>query len=169
MLTEETIIDRIQLVGQFRGIVATETIVVSRDGDEIARSSLDVTYTPGNLSDGSYVRTRISDNEELRSIANMCWTDEIHAAYETALRGGTRVVDENPEGDTDGVNRVFVLANEPIDSPAPIVTLHSTFGEPSSRIYTVPTSDYSIDGTLLTFILDEEPASIETVYVTYSY
>ena len=87
-ITKETVIQKIEVVGDYKHIqVATDT-VIKEDGTEISRSRHRNTLTPcSSTLDGStwtHTDTDItSENTEVQAVANVVWTDTIKANYKT--------------------------------------------------------------------------------------
>ena len=80
-LTEETIQDKIEIVGDFKHVQVRTATVIKRDGTEISRSfSRHVVAPDADIS---------GESAEVQAICNAVHTDAIKAAYATHL--------ENPE------------------------------------------------------------------------
>ena len=73
-LTERTIIDQIEVAGEFRHIQIREATIIERDGSEISRA-----YHRRVIAPGEDVS---SEDEEIKRIAESVHTTEIIAAYE---------------------------------------------------------------------------------------
>ena len=72
-LTEETVQDKIEVVGEFKHIQVRTATVIKRDGVEISRSFHRHTVAPD--ADTS------SESADVKAIAAQVHTDEIKAAY----------------------------------------------------------------------------------------
>jgi hypothetical protein len=73
-LTENTNIDRIEVVNQWN-IQVRQATVITKNGEQVARSFHRWVLTPDS---------DISDQEQkVKDICNAAWTDEVKAAYET--------------------------------------------------------------------------------------
>ena len=87
-LTEETIQDKIEIVGTWNIQVRT-AVVIKRDGTEISRSFSRHILVPFNSSkDGddkwTHTATDISaEDASVQAIANAAWTDTVKANYKT--------------------------------------------------------------------------------------
>ena len=79
-LTEETVQDKIEVVGQYKFIQVRTATVIKRDGTEISRSFSRHIVTP-NISADNLAK----ESTEVQGIANSVWTDEIKTAYATHL------------------------------------------------------------------------------------
>ena len=76
-LTEETIQDKLEVVGQFRHIQVRTATVIKRDGEEISRSFSRHVVSP--LDDVS------GESAEVQAICAAVHTDEVKAAYAAFL------------------------------------------------------------------------------------
>jgi len=85
-LTEETIQDKIEVVGEFKYIQVRTATVIKKDGKEISRSFSRHIVTP-NISADNLAK----ESKEVQGIANSVWTDEIKAAH------AKKVADETKE------------------------------------------------------------------------
>ena len=79
-LTEETIQDKIEVVGNYKFIQVRTAIVIKRDGTEISRSFSRHIVSP-NISADDLAK----ESTEVQGIANSVWTDEIKTSYATHL------------------------------------------------------------------------------------
>ena len=76
-LTEETIQDKIEIVGDFKHVQVRTATVIKRDGTEISRSfSRHVVAPDADIS---------GESAEVQAICNAVHTDAIKAAYATHL------------------------------------------------------------------------------------
>ncbi|MDA7809691.1 hypothetical protein N8970_00645 [bacterium] len=87
-LTEETIQDKIEIVGTWNIQVRT-AVVIKRDGTEISRSFSRHILVPFNSSkdaddNWTHTATDISgEDASVQAIANAAWNDTVKAAYKT--------------------------------------------------------------------------------------
>ena len=79
-LTEETIEDKIEVVGEYKYIQVRTATVIKRDGTEISRSFSRHIVSP-NISTDDLAK----ESTEVQGIANSVWTDEIKTAHATHL------------------------------------------------------------------------------------
>ena len=79
-LTEETIQDKIEVVGEYKYIQVRTATVIKKNGTEISRSFSRHIVTP-NISADDLAKERT----EVQGIANSVWTDEIKTAYAKKL------------------------------------------------------------------------------------
>ena len=77
MLTEETIQDKIEIVGDYKHVQVRTATVVSEDGVELSRSYHRHVISP--LDDAS------NETAEVQSICSSVHTEEIKAAYQAHL------------------------------------------------------------------------------------
>ena len=76
-LTERTVEDRIEIVGDYKHIQVRTATIIERDGAEISRSFHRHVISP--LDDVS------SESAEVQAIAAAVHTDEVKAAYQAHL------------------------------------------------------------------------------------
>ena len=74
-ITKETMVDKIEVVGEFKHIQVRRAIVIKEDGNEISRSAHRIAYAPDQ--DVS------AEDEEVKAVANAVWTDSVKAAWKT--------------------------------------------------------------------------------------
>ena len=74
-LTEETIQDKIEIVGDYKIVQVRTATVIKRDGKEISRSFHRHSVTPD--ADTS------NESAEVKAICNAVWTDTVKANYKT--------------------------------------------------------------------------------------
>lgn len=79
-LTEETIQDKIEIVGDFKHVQVRTAIVIKRDGTEISRSFSRHVVAPDISADDL-----ANESAEVQAICNAVHTDAIKAAYATHL------------------------------------------------------------------------------------
>jgi hypothetical protein len=84
-LTEETIQDKIEIVGEYKYIQVRTATVIKKDGTEISRSFSRHIVTP-NISEDDLAK----ESTEVQGIANSVWTDEIKTAYAKKLADETK-------------------------------------------------------------------------------
>ena len=77
-LTEETVQDKIEIVGDYKHIQVRTAVVIKRDGTEISRSFSRHVVAP-DASDIS------GESAEVQAICNAVHTDEVKAAYAAHL------------------------------------------------------------------------------------
>ena len=75
-LTEETIQDRIEIVGDYKMIQVRTAVVIKRDGTEISRSFSRHVVAPDISADDL-----ANESAEVQAICNAVHTDAIKAAY----------------------------------------------------------------------------------------
>ena len=86
-ITKETIVEKIEVVGEYKSVqVATDT-VIKEDGTEISRSRHRHSLTCGTLNDSdALVASDISSEAtEVQAIANAVWTDAVKTAWKNKL------------------------------------------------------------------------------------
>ena len=76
-LTEETIQDKIEIVGDFKHVQVRTATVIKRDGEEISRSFHRHVVAPDADISG--------ESAEVQALCNAVHTDAIKAAYATHL------------------------------------------------------------------------------------
>jgi len=79
-LTEETIQDKIEVVGDYKMVQVRTATVIKRDGTEISRSYHRHVVAPNISADDL-----ANESTEVQSICNAVHTDAIKAAYATHL------------------------------------------------------------------------------------
>lgn len=93
-ITKESVIEKIEVVGVFKVIqIATDTII-KEDNVEISRTRNRYGLSPCTSSNidnkWTHADTDISSEAtEVQAIANAVWTDDIKAAYKTAIEAQT--------------------------------------------------------------------------------
>jgi|TARA_R110000744_G_C19073541_1_gene530436 hypothetical protein len=75
-LTEQTIVDKIQIVGEWKHVQVVMARVIYDDGVEISRNTQNLIFTPDTDT--------TAESAELQAICAAVHTDEVKAAY--ALR-----------------------------------------------------------------------------------
>lgn len=76
-LTEETLNDKIELVGEFRLVHIREATIIKKDGEELSRSFHRRVLAPDDDVSG--------EDSEIQGITTVAWTQEVKDAY-TAFR-----------------------------------------------------------------------------------
>jgi hypothetical protein len=97
-LTEETLEDKIEVVGDYKAVQVRTATIIKRDGEEISRSfhrhvlqpstKTGRTYNEDGTVDnaGTWADTDISgESTEVQGICNAVWTDAVKTAYQTAM------------------------------------------------------------------------------------
>ncbi len=85
-LTEETVQDKIEVVGAYKIVQVRTATVIKRDGVEISRSFHRHVLQPSTKANGSWADTDISgESTEVQGICNAVWTDAVKTAYQTAM------------------------------------------------------------------------------------
>ena len=83
-LTEETVEDKIEVVGDYKHVQVRTATVIKRDGVEISRSFSRHVLAPRVKDSGTWADTDISgESTEVQAICNAVWTADIKSAYET--------------------------------------------------------------------------------------
>jgi len=82
-LTEETVQDKIEVVGDYKAVQVRTATVIKRDGVEISRSFHRHVLQCRTKSGDTWGDTDISgESAEVQGICNAVWTDSIKSAYE---------------------------------------------------------------------------------------
>ena len=85
-LTEETLEDKIEVVGEHKHVQVRAATIIKRDGTEISRSFHRHVLQPSTKTDGPWADTDISgESTEVQGICNAVWTDAIKTAYQDAM------------------------------------------------------------------------------------
>ena len=81
-LTEETVQDKIEIVGDFKHVQVRTATVIKRDGVEISRSFSRHVLEPCTKSGDTWSNTDITgESTEVQGICNAVWTDAVRTAY----------------------------------------------------------------------------------------
>ena len=89
-LTEETIEDKIEIVGDYKSVQVRTATIIKRDGTEISRSFHRHSLSCSTKSGYTWGDTDISgESTEVQAICNAVWTDAIKTAYQTARDADT--------------------------------------------------------------------------------
>ena len=86
-LTESTVEDKIEVVGDHKHVQVRTATVIARDGTEISRSFSRHVLTCSTKSGDplAWGDTDISgESTEVQAICNAVWTDAVKTAYQTA-------------------------------------------------------------------------------------
>jgi len=85
-LTESTVEDKIEVVGDHKHVQIRTATVIARDGTEISRSFHRHVLSCSTKSDDTWGDTDISsESTEVQAICNAVWTDAVKTAYQTAM------------------------------------------------------------------------------------
>ena len=85
-LTESTVEDKIEIVGDFKHVQVRTATVIARDGAEISRSFSRHVVACSTKSGDTWGDTDISsESTEVQAICNAVWTDAVKTAYQTAM------------------------------------------------------------------------------------
>ena len=85
-LTESTVEDKIEVVGDYKHVQVRTATVIARDGTEISRSFHRHVLQCSTKSNDKWTDTDISDQSaEVKAICNAVWTDAVKTAYQKAM------------------------------------------------------------------------------------
>jgi len=85
-LTEETVEDKIEIVGGYKAVQVRTATVIKRDGVEISRNFHRHVLQCSTKSGDTWADTNISgESTEVQAICNAVWTDAVKTAYQTAM------------------------------------------------------------------------------------
>ena len=85
-LTEETVQDKIEVVGDYKHVQVRTATIIKRDCTEISRSFSRHVLVCSTKSDDTWGDTDISgESTEVQAICNAVWTDAIKTSYQTAM------------------------------------------------------------------------------------
>ena len=85
-LTEATMDDKIEVVGNHKAVQIRTARVIYDDGSEISRSFSRRVLHPSTKSGGTWSNTDISgESTEVQGICNAVWTDAVRTAYQNAM------------------------------------------------------------------------------------
>ena len=76
-ITKETIIGQTEIVGEYKIIQIAYDTIIKEDGKEISRSRHRNSFTPD--------KDVSSEEKEIKDLANLYWTDELKASWQTKL------------------------------------------------------------------------------------
>ena len=89
-LTETTVEDKIEIVGDHKNIQIRTATVISRDGTEISRSFHRHVLQCSTKSGDTWADTDIIDQStEVQAICSAVWTSAVKTAYQTAMDAQT--------------------------------------------------------------------------------
>ena len=85
-LTETTVEDKIEVVGDHKHVQVRTATVIARDGTEISRSFHRHVLSCSTKSGDTWGGTDISgESTEVQAICNAVWTSAVKTAYQTAM------------------------------------------------------------------------------------
>lgn len=85
-LTEETVQDKIEVVGDYKAVQVRTATVIKRDGTEISRSFHRHALQCSTKASGTWADTDISgESTEVQAICNAVWSDAVKTAYQAAM------------------------------------------------------------------------------------
>ena len=85
-LTEETVQDKIEVVGDYKAVQVRTATVIKKDGVEISRSFHRHVLHPSTKASGSWADTDISkESTEVQAICNAVWSDAVKTAYQKMM------------------------------------------------------------------------------------
>ena len=85
-LTESTVEDKIEVVGDHKHVQVRTATVIARDGTEISRAFSRHVLACSTKSDDTWGDTDISsESAEVQAICNAVWTSAVKTAYQTAM------------------------------------------------------------------------------------
>ena len=86
MLTEETVQDKIEVVGDYKAVQVRTATVIKRDGEEISRSFHRHVLQCSTKTGDTWTDTDISgENAEVQGICNAVWSDSVKTAFQAAM------------------------------------------------------------------------------------
>ena len=89
-LTEETLEDKIEVVGDYKAVQVRTATVIKRDGTEISRSFHRHVLQCSTKTDDTWGDTDISgESTEVQGICNAVWSDAVKTTYQTAMDAAT--------------------------------------------------------------------------------
>jgi len=85
-LTEETVQDKIEVVGEHKAVQVRTATVIKRDGVEISRNFHRHVLHPSTKTDDGWADTDISgESTAVQGICNAVWTDAVKTSYQQAM------------------------------------------------------------------------------------
>ena len=85
-LTEETLEDKIEVVGDYKAVQVRTATVIKRDGTEISRNFHRHVLQCSTKTDDTWGDTDISgESAEVQGICNAVWSDSVKTAYQAAM------------------------------------------------------------------------------------
>jgi hypothetical protein len=89
-LTESTVEDKIEVVGDHKHVQVRTATVIARDGTEISRSFHRHSLSCSTKLGDTWADTDISDQStEVQAICSAVWTSAVKTAYQTAMDAQT--------------------------------------------------------------------------------
>jgi hypothetical protein len=85
-LTEQTLEDKIEVVGDYKAVQVRTATVIKRDGVEISRSFHRHALQCSTKTGDTWCDTDISgESAEVQGICNAVWSDSVKTAYQTMM------------------------------------------------------------------------------------
>ena len=86
-LTETTVIDKIEIVSQYKVVQVRKANIIKKDGVEITRASDRYVLDPGTLDESNNLVENQLTNipNDVKDICNLIWTDSIKNAWKDKL------------------------------------------------------------------------------------
>ena len=85
-LTEETLEDKIEVVGDYKSVQIRTATVIKKDGTEISRSFHRHVLQCSTKSGDTWGDTDISgESTEVQAICNAVWSDSVKTAYQAVM------------------------------------------------------------------------------------
>ena len=85
-LTEETLEDKIEVVGDYKSVQIRTATVIKKDGTEISRSFHRHVLQCSTKSGDTWGDTDISgQSTEVQAICNAVWSDSVKTAYQAVM------------------------------------------------------------------------------------
>ena len=85
-LTEETVEDKIEVVGDYKAVQVRTATVIKKDGVEISRSFHRHALQCSTKSDDKWQDTDISgESAEVQAICNAVWSNSVKTAFQAAI------------------------------------------------------------------------------------
>lgn len=85
-LTEETLEDKIEIVGDYKAVQVRTATVIKKDGVEISRSFHRHALQCSTKTGDTWGDTDISgESTEVQAICNAVWSDAVKTAYQTMV------------------------------------------------------------------------------------
>jgi len=82
-LTEETIQDKIEVVGDYKAVQIRTATIIKKNNTEISRNFSRHVLHPSTKASGSWADTDISnESTEVKAICNAVWTDAVKTAFQ---------------------------------------------------------------------------------------
>ena len=85
-LTEETVQDKIEVVGDHKHVQVRTATIIKRDGTEISRNFHRHVLHPSTKTGDTWGDTDISgESSEVQGICNAVWSDAVKTAFQQAM------------------------------------------------------------------------------------